>query len=125
MTAPSETPDQIAQIRLAAEDGEPESMFLLGVAYAQGKGIERNDTLAARWFHEAARKGHARARTSMGYLYSKGQGVRHDPILAYHFLTQATEMGDSLAADMLTRLKSKMTPEQIKEAERRVKARNT
>lgn len=114
---------QVANLKFAAEDGHAESMFLLGVAYAQGRGVEKSDSNAARWFHQAARKGHCRARTSMGYLYSIGRGVRHDLILAYLFIAQAMAEGDVLARDMMTKLRKQMNPAQIKEAERRMRER--
>ncbi len=110
---------KIEALRFAAEDGHAESMFLLGVAYAQGKGVEQSDTVAARWFHQAARKGHSRARTSLGYLHSVGRGVRFNPILAYVLLSQASAEGDPLAKDLLTRLRRKMSPPQVREAEKR------
>lgn len=114
---------QIERLRFAAEDGHVESMFLLGAAYAQGKGVPRDDALAARWFHQAARKGHARARTSLAYLHSAGRGVRRDPVLAYVLLSQAVADGDPLARDLLLRLRRHMSPQQVREAERRLAAR--
>lgn len=111
--------DTIKGLQLRAEDGNAESMFLLGVAYAQGRGVDRNDTAAARWFHQAARKGHVRAKASMGYLYATGRGVRRDPVLGYIFLSQAVRNGDPLAGDLLTKLRRSMSPSQLKEAERR------
>jgi TPR repeat protein len=114
--------DSIRHIRFKAEDGHAESMFLLGIAYAQGRGVERNDTAAARWFHQASRKGHVRARTSMGYLYATGRGVRHDLVLGYIFLAQASKLGDPLAADLMTKLRRVMRPVQLKEAEQRAEA---
>ena len=111
---------EINGLKLAADDGHPESMFLLGVAYAQGRGVEKSDPTAARWFHQAAKRGHVRARTSMGYLYSIGRGVRHDLILAYLFIYQAMSEGDLLAKDMMNKLRKQMNPAQIKEAEKRV-----
>jgi len=114
---------RIERLRFAAEDGHVESMFLLGTAYAQGKGVPRDDALAARWFHQAARKGHVRARTSLAYLHSVGRGVRRDPVLAYVLLSQAISEGDPLARDLLLRLRRQMTPQQIREAEKRSGAR--
>lgn len=119
MSEPSASDTDINHLRLGAEDGNAESMFLLAVAHAQGKGVERSDTAAARWFHQAARKGHLRAKTSMGYLYSTGRGVRQDMVLAYLFFTQAVARGDPLARDLLIKLRRSMSPVQLKEAERR------
>jgi len=120
MTDGKQLKETVGELQLRAEDGDAEAMFLLGVAYAQGRGVERNEVAAARWFHQAARKGHMRAKTSMGYLYATGRGVRNDPILGYVFLAQAVRQGDPLAADLLTRLRRTMGPVQLREAERRV-----
>lgn len=108
----------IDRLAFAAEDGQPESMFLLGIAYAQGRGVERNDLTAARWFHRAARKGHLRARTSMGYLYATGRGVKYSPSIAYVFLTKAADDGDPLARDLLVKLRRGLFPDQVKRGER-------
>lgn len=113
----------IDQLLFAAEDGHAESMFLLGIAYAQGRAIERDDVAAARWFHLAARKGHVRARTSLGFLYSVGRGVRRDQVLAYVLLDQAASEGDPLASDLLIRLRKQMSPQQLRDAERRANNR--
>ncbi|MEO1019963.1 MAG: tetratricopeptide repeat protein [Pseudomonadota bacterium] len=110
---------KLDDLRIKAEDGDPEAMFLLGIAYAEGRGVDRNDTAAARWFHQASRKGHSRAKTSMGYLYSIGRGVRQDSILGYVLLSQVAETGDNFAQDMLHRLEQKLSQEQLVEAKRR------
>ena len=117
---PTENVGRIEALKFAAEDGHPESMYLLGVAYAQGRGVPQSDAMAARWFHQAARKGYPRARTSLGYLHSVGRGVRRDLVLAYVLLCQATEEGDMLARDLLERLRRKMTPAQVREGDKRL-----
>ncbi len=110
---------KLDSLRMNAEDGDPEAMFLLGIAYAEGRGVEKNDMAAARWFHQASRNGHQRAKTSMGYLYSIGRGVRRDPVLGYVLLSQVAESGDKFAQDMLCRLEQKLSQEQLTEARRR------
>ena len=111
--------EHIERLRFAAEDSHPDSMFLLGAAYAQGKGVPQDYKAAAGWFHKAARKGHARARASLGFLYSIGRGVHQDLVLAYLFLQEAAEQGDQLGKDLLIRVRRQMHPMQLKEAERR------
>jgi TPR repeat protein len=111
----------VGRLRAAADDSQPEAMFLLGIAYAEGREVERDDVMAARWFHKAARKGHVRATASMGYLYATGRGVRHEPVLGYVFLARAAGQGDPLAHDLLARLRRQLSPVQLAEAERRVR----
>jgi TPR repeat protein len=92
------------RLRDRAEDGDPEAMFLLGVAHAQGKGAKLDDMTAVRWFRQAARKGHARAKTSLGYLHAIGRSVPRDRALARALLAEAEAAGDPLARDLLARM---------------------
>lgn len=113
----------IDRLRLAADEGKADAMYQLGAAYAQGRGVQRNLTEAARWFHAAAKRGHAKAKTSIAYLYATGQGVRHDQRLAFIFLSEASAAGDPQATDMLFKLRRKMQPVHIREAEKHLRER--
>lgn len=119
------TEGTIEKLRLAADDGHLQSMYLLGVSLAQGRIVERDDCEAAKWFHAASKKGHAKSKTSLGYLYATGRGVRKDQVLAYVFLSQSARSGDPQAADILFRLRSRMHESQIKDAERRLRDSTT
>jgi TPR repeat protein len=112
--------ERIEALKFGADDGHAESMFLLGVAYAQGAGVERDEKLAAKWFHESSKRGFARAKTSLAFLTATGRGVRRDPVRAYVLLAEAAAAGDTEASDMQFRLRKKMHPAEIKEAEKRV-----
>lgn len=110
----------IERLRFAAEDDHAESMYLLGLAAAQGRGLAQDDTEAARWFHLAAKKGHARARCALGFLFAKGRGVRYDPIQAYVEFKQAAAAGDPQALDCVRRLRLRLDQRQIHLAEERL-----
>lgn len=113
--------ETITKLRLAADDGHLESMYLLGVSLAQGRNVDKDETEAAKWFHNAAKKGHAKSKTSLGYLYATGKGVRKDFVLAYVFLSQSSRSGDPQASDILFRVRNKMHESQIKDAEKRLR----
>lgn len=113
--------DDIERLQHAADDGHLESMYHLGICYAQGKQLDQDDRLAAKWFHSAAKKGHAKAKTGLGYLYATGRGVRKDFVLAYVFLSQSSRSGDPQASDLLFRLRAKMHESQIKDADKRLR----
>ena len=68
----------IDQLRKAAESGDVEAQWNLGVAYANGDGIEENDEEALKWFLLAAELGYAEAQDTLGFLYSSGHGVPQD-----------------------------------------------
>jgi TPR repeat protein len=107
-------------LKRAADNGNAEALFLLGVCYARGKKIVRDDTAAAKCFHEASRKGHAAATTSLGFLYARGRGVRLDQKLAYKLISDGQTRGDPIAAELLAKLRQRMSPPMLKEAERMV-----
>ncbi|TVQ41587.1 MAG: sel1 repeat family protein [Geminicoccaceae bacterium] len=116
-------PDQhlsqdIDYLKEAADNGNAEAMFLLGVCHAEGKKVDQNYREAAKWFHGASKKGHVRATVSLGFLYSKGRGVRLDQKLAYKLWKEAQQKGDPLASDLVSMLRQQMSPQMLKEAEK-------
>jgi len=107
-------------LKKAADSGNAEALFLLGVCYARGKKTQRDDTAAAKCFHAASRKGHAAATTSLGFLYARGRGVRLDQKLAYKLISDGHKRGDPIAAELLAKLRQRMSPPMLKDAERMV-----
>eukprot|EP01031_Cornospumella_fuschlensis_P026187 gene26187-31621_t len=51
--------------------------FTLGLIYANGLGVPLNCVEAARWFQQAADRGHANARSSLIWLYANGKEGGH------------------------------------------------
>ena len=72
-----------------AERGHPGAEFMLGAMYFYGKGVQRNDAIAAIWFHKAAIKGDPSGQLAFGSLHIRGLGVRQDLVKAYGWLTVA------------------------------------
>ena len=58
--------------RLAAEQGDPDGLYALGVLYLSGEGIPRDVVAAREWLLKAARAGHANAPTVIGLAYVRG-----------------------------------------------------
>jgi len=54
-----------------ARYGDAESQFSLGWMYANGRGVQRNDELAAYFFTQAAEKGHDEARKMLRFVGDK------------------------------------------------------
>jgi len=52
----------------AAEAGHGQSQFVLGMMYAEGKGMQKNGIDAAKWLEAAAQQGHAAARYKLQSL---------------------------------------------------------
>ncbi|MDE2906976.1 MAG: SEL1-like repeat protein, partial [Acidobacteriota bacterium] len=51
-----------AALRAAAEQGEAEAQYRLGLAYQRGDGVPRNRAEGARWLELAADQGHVEAQ---------------------------------------------------------------
>ena len=61
--------------RKAAEQGNVDAQFQLGVCYANGSGVEKDMNEAAKWYREAAEQGNPLAQNSLADCYRKGAGV--------------------------------------------------
>jgi hypothetical protein len=59
----------------AAEQGDAEAQFGLGVMYANGNGTPQNYAMAVRWFLKSAAQGNTAPNFYLGLLYENGMGV--------------------------------------------------
>lgn len=84
-----------AEVAARAEQGHKLAMFLLGVRYLAGNGVEKKPDEAARWFRRAAEAGLPDAMVNLGSLYSTGTGVAKDPAQALEWWRKAAEAGSS------------------------------
>jgi len=78
-----------------AGQGSASAQNNLGVLYAKGQGVVRNDREAAKWFFKAAEQGDSAAQTNLGIFYAKGQGVPQDDREAAKWFHKAAEQGDA------------------------------
>ena len=76
-----------------AEEGNPDAQNNLGVFFAEGKGVERNEYEAFKWFKLAAEQGHQDAITNVGFCYYDGFGVKQDYSEAIIWFRKAAELG--------------------------------
>ncbi|HEX2861903.1 MAG TPA: tetratricopeptide repeat protein, partial [Lacunisphaera sp.] len=81
-----------------ARAGDPVAQYLLGRAYAEGKGVEKNPAEAIKWFSLAADQGDLPAQDMMGALYFKGEGVEKDLAKARSYFQKSAESGSPMGA---------------------------
>ena len=79
-----------------------------------------NDPEHAELVREKAEAGNVDAQYALGLMYAEGRGIEPDDIQAYVWLTHAVAQGDQDAATLRYVLLSKMTPNDIATAVRRV-----
>jgi len=73
----------------------------LHIAFQDGKGVEQSDVEAARWFHEAAVQGDAKAQWSLGITFQNGKEVGQSDVVAARWFQKAAEQGHANALDEL------------------------
>lgn len=101
----------------AARSGNAEAEELIGVMYAMGLGVERDDRRAFEWYLRSAMKGHPGAQSGVGWYFEVGRGLPAiDLVRAYMWYTLSAIGGDPDAAISLEEVVKKMTPEQINQA---------
>lgn len=79
--------------KIAARHGDSDAQFYLGVSYADGEGVTKDEREAARWYQTAAEGGHLDAQNSLGVCYDHGKGVKEDHIQAALWFTEAATQG--------------------------------
>jgi len=83
--------------RALADQGVPMAQYRLGDMYAEGKGVEQNDTTAMQWFQRAADHGIADAQYNVGASYAAGLGVARNDAEAARWFRRAAEQGMAFA----------------------------
>ena len=101
----------------AARSGNAEAEELIGVLYALGLGVERDDERAFEWYLRASMKGHPGAQSGVGWYYEVGRGMpAPDLVRAYMWYTLSAIGGDPDAAISLEEVVKKMTRDEIDRA---------
>jgi hypothetical protein len=107
----------MAAFRPLARSGNADAEELIGVMYALGLGVERDDRRAFEWYLRSAMKGHPGAQSGVGWYYEVGRGLPEpDLVRAYMWYVLSAIGGDPDAAISKEEVRKKMTTEQIEEA---------
>ena len=108
--------DDLNTVRQAAEQGDATAQFNLGIMYASGEGVPKDDAEAVRWYRKAAEQGHAFAQYNLGIRYAFGQGVLKDSVLAHMWSNIAGANGNASARELRGSLERDMTRAEISQA---------
>ena len=111
--------------RLAADQGNALGQNMLAAAYYNGYGVEQDYYEAARWAQPAAEENEPRAQIVLGMLHWHGNGVPRDLVSAYTWLSiAASHSGVAGGGRLIEHLASRMTPDELEEAQARVRTWN-
>jgi len=101
----------------AAQSGNADAEELIGVMYAMGLGVERDDERAFDWYLRSALKGHPGAQSGIGWYYEVGRGIpAPDLVRAYTWYVLSAIGGDPDAAVSQQEVIKKMKPEEVAKA---------
>ena len=101
---------------MAAEQGHAGAQYALGLRYANGRGVPKDDAEAARWCRMAAEQGYASAQYNLGLMCAIGSGVLKDATLAHMWLNIAGANGSEIAKEWRDTIEDDMTATQIARA---------
>ena len=123
---PRDDAKAVKWFRLAAKRSDAIAEFNLGVMYAEGQGVPQDNAEAVKWYRQAAEQGNAPAEYNLGLWYAQGRDGPPDYIRAHTWFNLAAshfpelDIRDrSAAVNNRDVVASKMTPDQIAEAQKR------
>ena len=108
----------LAGLQNYAEQGNAAAQFNLGLMYASGEGVPKDDAEAVRWYRLAAEQGTAAAQRNLGLMYANGEGVPEDDVTAYAWLNIAAAQGQSSANEGKEHIAKHMTQSQVAKAQK-------
>jgi len=111
--------------RSLADQGSAQAQFNLATLYQDGKGVPLDNVQATHWYRRAANQGHQASQWQLGLMHAEGRIVSQDYVQAHMWLNlvaaglpASDQSNRRTAIAERDRLATKMTPEQIAEAQR-------
>ena len=92
----------------AAEKGNVEASYNLGMLFQAGIGVPENIAEAIKWYENAALKGHVESQVSLGKVYTVGRQTLQDFERAHKWFNIAASKGHKKATILRNRLTSKL-----------------
>jgi TPR repeat protein len=93
--------EAVKWFRKAAEQGNSDGQYNLGVMYQNGWGVEKDYVQAVNWFRKAAEQGNSFGQNNLGVMYQYGWGVEKDYVQAVSWYRKVAEQGNSVGQDNL------------------------
>jgi len=102
----TDIPRGVALARMAAELGDPQGLYMVGVMLRDGEFMPTDEIAALMWFRRAAERGHIEAQLALAQMHEVGCGTAKDPAKALELYREAAEVGDGLAKDKVAELEA-------------------
>lgn len=96
-----------------AEAGHMMAQYYLGVMYATGRTLPRDDVTAYKWFMKAAMQGHPVSQGNIGTMKLNGRGTEFDVTGSYFWFILAEDGGFEKARKFMWRVTNYMARDDI------------
>jgi TPR repeat protein len=126
-SVPLDLNEAVKWFRRAADQRDAAAQFYLGVMYSEGQGVPQDSAEAMKWYRLAADRGDAQAQYNLGLAYANGAAGEPDNVSAYVWFNlsasriRASDPRRGVAVSSRDAVASKMTPDQIIEAQKRAR----
>ncbi len=107
---------------IAAEKGHADAQYSLGIMHQNGWGVPIDEEEGIKWYLLAADQGVVGALLALGRVYAMDFSEKFDAVEAYKWFGLAEKSGDIDAKTKREFLASRMTADQIAEADGRIAA---
>lgn len=99
--------EAVALFTKAADQGNAEAQFTVGLMYSGGLGTRSDPTLGLAWMRKAADQGHATAQYFLARIYETGKLVPKDMAVAIEWYRKSAALGNEDAKQRLAELEGK------------------
>ncbi len=117
---PADLKEAVKWYQLSAKQGNADAQNNLATMYAEGEGVEKDTHKAAEWYERAAQHGNFDAPNNLGAIYLQGIGKTRNYVRAYMWFHLGEMKGDRAAKSNREFVETKMTPEEVIEANKQV-----
>jgi len=117
---PTDFEEAVKWYRLSAKQGNADAQNNLATMYAEGEGVEKDANKAAKLYERAAQQGNFDAPNNLGTMYLQGIGITRNYVRAYMWFHLGEMKGDRAAKKNREFVETKMTSEEVIEANKRV-----
>jgi TPR repeat protein len=114
-------PQELKFLTNDAENGIAQAQLKLGMLYAHGQGVPKDEGQARKWLRLAGEQGKYKAQYILGMMLADGQGITKDYVLAHMWYNLSNLQGNVGATTQISALEESMSPEQIEQAQKMVR----
>ena len=93
--------EYVRELKASAEQGGAQAQLDLGLRYAHGAGVVKDEAAADKWFRKSAAQDYAGGQLQLGYSYWEGRGVLKDQAEAVRWFRKAAVQGNAVAQRVL------------------------